>query len=61
MMAWSVKPGQAHLNRDGIRQIRSELTNDIFRHELAQVLEKMKSGRGASSPNRKSSARSRTR
>ena len=34
MMAWSVKPGQAHLDRDGIRSIRSQLTNDIFQQEL---------------------------
>ena len=39
MMAWSVKPGQAHLDRDGIRQIRSQLTNDIFQQELLHVYE----------------------
>ena len=39
MMAWSVKPGQAHLNRDGIRSIRSQLTNDIFQQELLHVYE----------------------
>ena len=39
MMAWSVKPGQAHLARDGIRQIRSQLTNDIFQQELLHVYE----------------------
>ena len=27
MMAWSAKPGQAYLSRDGIRQIKSTLTN----------------------------------
>ena len=37
MMAWSVKPGQAHLDRDGIRSIRSQLTNDIFQQELLHV------------------------
>ena len=47
MMAWSVKPGQAYLNRDGIRQIKSELTNDIFRHELVQVLEQKSTSREA--------------
>lgn len=31
MMAWSAKPGQAYLNQDGIRKIKSEHTRDIFR------------------------------
>ena len=39
LMAWSVKPGQAHLDRDGIRSIRSQLTNDIFQQELLHVYE----------------------
>ena len=39
MMVWSVKPGQAHLDRDGIRSIRSQLTNDIFQQELLHVYE----------------------
>ena len=39
MMAWSVKPGQAHLDRDGIRSIRTQLTNDIFQQELLHVYE----------------------
>ena len=30
MMAWSTKPEQAYLSQDGIRQIKSNLTNDIF-------------------------------
>ena len=34
MMAWSVKPGQAYLSQDGIRQIKSKLTNDIFQQEM---------------------------
>ena len=38
---------QAHLDRDGIRQIKSELTNDIFRHELVQVLEQKSQSRDA--------------
>ena len=33
MMAWSVKPGQAHLDQNGIRQMKSRLTNDIFQQE----------------------------
>ena len=39
MMAWSVKPGQAYLSKDGIRQIKSTLTNQIFRQELLHVYE----------------------
>ncbi|WP_419020493.1 MobP3 family relaxase [Intestinimonas butyriciproducens] len=39
MMAWSAKPGQAYLNKDGIRQIRSKLTNQIFRHEMLHLYE----------------------
>ena len=39
MMAWSVKPGQAHLDQDGIRQMKSQLTNDIFQQELLHVYE----------------------
>ena len=39
MMAWSVKLGQAHLDRDGIRSIRTQLTNDIFQQELLHVYE----------------------
>ena len=39
MMAWSVKTGQAHLDRDGIHQMKSQLTNDIFQQELLHVYE----------------------
>ena len=39
MMAWSVKPGQAHLDRDGIRQMKSQLNNDIFQQELLHIYE----------------------
>lgn len=39
MMAWSVRPGQAYLNSNGIRKIKSELTNDIFRHEMFHLYE----------------------
>ena len=39
MMAWSVKPGQAYLNRDGIRQIKSQLTNDMFKQEMLHLYE----------------------
>ena len=39
MMAWSAKPNQAYLSKDGIRQIKSTLTNQIFRQELLHVCE----------------------
>ena len=39
MMAWSAKPNQAYLSKDGIRQIKSTLTNQIFRQELLHVYE----------------------
>ena len=45
MMAWSAKPGQAYLSRDGIRQIKSELTNDIFRQELLHLYEQKSDSR----------------
>jgi TPR repeat protein len=34
MMAWSAKPKQAYLSKDGIRQIKSALTNHIFQNEM---------------------------
>ena len=39
MMAWSVKPDQAYLSQDGIRQIKSKLTNDIFQQEMLHLYE----------------------
>lgn len=39
MMAWSAKPAQAYLSREGIRQIKSVLMNDIFKQELLHVYE----------------------
>ena len=39
MMAWSVKTNQAYLSKDGIQQIKSTLTNQIFRQELLHVYE----------------------
>ena len=39
MMAWSAKPGQAYLSTDGIRQIKSKLTNQIFRQEMLHIYE----------------------
>ena len=42
MMAWSTS-GDGYLSRDGIRKIKSELVNDIFRQELLHTYEQ-KSG-----------------
>ena len=39
MMAWSKKPGQVYLNREGIRKIKSVLTNQIFQQELLHIYE----------------------
>ena len=45
MMAWSVKPNQAYLSKDGIRQIKSTLTNQIFRQGLLHVYEQKNKSR----------------
>ncbi len=45
MMAWSAKPGQAYLSKDGIRRIKSALTNDIFKQELLHTYEQKSSSR----------------
>ena len=45
MMAWSVKPGQAYLSKEGIRQIKSRLTNDIFRDEILHLYEQKSESR----------------
>ena len=45
MMAWSAKPNQAYLSKDGIRQIKSMLTNQIFRQELLHVYEQKSKSR----------------
>ncbi len=45
MMAWSVKLNQAYLSKDGIRQIKSTLTNQIFRQELLHVYEQKSKSR----------------
>lgn len=39
MMAWSIKPGQAYLSKDGIKKIKSVLTNDIFKQEMLHTYE----------------------
>ena len=45
MMAWSVKPGQAYLSREGIRQIKSTLTNQIFKQEMLHLYEQKSESR----------------
>ena len=45
MMAWSAKPNQTYLSKDGIRQIKSTLTNQIFRQELLHVYEQKSKSR----------------
>ena len=42
MMAWSAKPGQAYLSKEGIRQIKSKLTNDIFRRAMLELVQTMR-------------------
>ena len=39
MIAWSAKPGQAYLDRNGIKEIKSVLTNEIFQQELLHLYE----------------------
>jgi len=45
MMAWSVDPSQGYLNKDGIRSIKSALTNQIFRQELYSIYEQKSQSR----------------
>ena len=45
MIAWSAKPGQSYLSQDGIRQIKSKLTNDIFKQEMLHTYEQKSSSR----------------
>ena len=45
MMAWSVKPGQAYLSKDGICKIKSVLTNDIFKQEMLHTYEQKSTSR----------------
>ena len=39
MMAWPAVPGEAYLTREGIRKIKSTLTNQIFRQEMLHTYE----------------------
>ena len=45
MMAWSAKPGQAYLSKDGIHKIKSVLTNDIFKQEMLHTYEQKSASR----------------
>ena len=45
MMAWSANPKQAYLSRDGIRQIKSTLTNQIFKQEMLHLYEQKSESR----------------
>ncbi|MBP8640241.1 MAG: SEL1-like repeat protein [Oscillospiraceae bacterium] len=45
MMAWSSDSLQGYLNSDGIRTIRSRLTNDIFRQEMLHIYEQKSQSR----------------
>lgn len=45
MMVWSVKPGQAYLSKDGIKQIKSILTNQIFKQEMYHLYEQKSASR----------------
>lgn len=45
MMAWSVKTGQAYLSKDGIKQIKSTLTNQIFKQEMYHLYEQKSASR----------------
>ena len=45
MMAWSADPTQGYLNKDGIRSIKSVLTNQIFRQELYSIYQEKSQSR----------------
>ena len=45
MMAWSTQPGEAYLTREGIRRIKSLLTNQIFRQEMLHTYEQKSASR----------------
>ena len=45
MMAWSTQPGEAYLTREGIRRIKSTLTNQIFRQEMLHIYEQKSQSR----------------
>ncbi len=39
MMAWSSNPKEGYLKQDGIRKIKSKLTNNIFKQEMLHLYE----------------------
>ena len=45
MMAWSTQPSEACLTREGIRNIKSTLTNQIFRQEMLHTYEQKSQSR----------------
>ena len=45
MMAWSTQPSEAYLTREGIRNIKSTLTNQIFRQEMLHTYEQKSQSR----------------
>ena len=45
MMAWSTEPSEAYLTREGIRKIKSNLTNQIFRQEMLHTYEQKSQSR----------------
>ena len=45
MMAWSAKPGQAYLSKDGIKQIKSTLTNQVFKQEMYHLYQQKSANR----------------
>jgi len=44
-MAWSVKPRQAYPAKDGMRKIKSVLTNDIFKRKMLHTHEQKSSSK----------------
>ena len=45
MMAWSTEPSEAYLAREGIRNIKSTLTNQIFQQEMLHTYEQKSQSR----------------
>lgn len=45
MMAWSTVPSEAYLTREGIRKIKSTLTNQIFKQEMLHAYERKSASR----------------
>ena len=45
MMAWSADPKRGYLSKEGIRRIKSRLTNDIFRDEMLHLYEQKSESR----------------